>query len=312
MSQLNPPTVSVVMSVYNGERELWRTMDSVLSQRDCEFEFIVIDDGSTDSSGSLLDEYARRDQRVRVVHQENTGLTRALMRGCAMARGEFIARQDCGDLSLPGRLAHQLAFLQANQSVVLTCCATRIVAPYGEILWELDRDGARLESGLQSNTIDTLISVTHHGATMFRKHDYNVAGGYRLPFVVAQDLDLWLRLVDLGRCFGTTFMGYEAGLAPNGISSQRRTEQVALAELALDLRAIRRTGQSEEPLLSRQRTRAPTSNATCSKRKRSAEFYYFVGSCLSKRDRVAARKYLSMAVAADPFSLKARFRKLFV
>src|SRR5262249_52832345 len=101
------PEVSVVMSVYNGASHLAATLDSVLSQEGVELEFIVVNDGSTDKAGEILDDYARRDGRVRVIHQQHTGLTYALIRGCAAATGEFIARQDAGDVSLAGRLALQ-------------------------------------------------------------------------------------------------------------------------------------------------------------------------------------------------------------
>ncbi len=87
------PEVSVVMSVYNGAGSLPATLQSVLSQEGCHFEFIVVNDGSSDASGRILDEWSARDARLRVIHQANTGLTRALIRGCSEARGEFIARQ---------------------------------------------------------------------------------------------------------------------------------------------------------------------------------------------------------------------------
>src|SRR5262245_6785124 len=96
--------VSVVMSVYNGASNLPATINSILSQEGVALEFIVVNDGSTDKTGEILDDYARRDNRVRVIHQKNTGLTRGLIRGCDAARGEFIARQDAGDISLPERL----------------------------------------------------------------------------------------------------------------------------------------------------------------------------------------------------------------
>ena len=99
------PKVSVVMSVYNGAEHLAETLDSVLQQEDCDFEFIVVNDGSTDSTASILDEYARRDPRLRIIHQSNTGLTQALINGCHQARGEYIARQDAGDVSLSSRLS---------------------------------------------------------------------------------------------------------------------------------------------------------------------------------------------------------------
>src|SRR5262245_12696845 len=99
--------VSVVMSVYNGASSLSVTMNSVLSQAGVDLEFVIVNDGSTDGTGEILDDYALSDSRVRVIHQKNTGLTGALILGCAAATGEFIARQDVGDTSLPGRLAFQ-------------------------------------------------------------------------------------------------------------------------------------------------------------------------------------------------------------
>ena len=96
---MSTPEVSVLMSVYNGARYLRAAIESVLSQQGVDFELLAVNDGSTDKSGSILDEYAARDPSVRVIHQENLGLTRALIRGCNEARGRFIARQDADDVS---------------------------------------------------------------------------------------------------------------------------------------------------------------------------------------------------------------------
>src|SRR5690349_20597011 len=98
------PAVSVVMGVYNAASDVEPSVRSVLEQRDVDLEFIIVDDGSTDSTAATLERLASADRRVRVLHQANQGLTRALIRGCAAARGTYIARQDNGDLSLPGRL----------------------------------------------------------------------------------------------------------------------------------------------------------------------------------------------------------------
>src|SRR4029079_15350055 len=101
------PDVSVVMSVYNGAETLHETMESILSQERVAIEFIIINDGSTDGSDDILSQYARKDPRVRVIHQKNKGLTCALIRGCEEAKGEYIARQDVGDVSMPDRLRRQ-------------------------------------------------------------------------------------------------------------------------------------------------------------------------------------------------------------
>src|SRR6476646_3858644 len=103
------PDISIVMSIYNGADRLHETMESVLSQEGVSLEFIIIDDGSTDGSGVILGNYARHDARVRMLYQENHGLTRALIRGCEVAKGKYIARQDAGDISLANRLRLQKA-----------------------------------------------------------------------------------------------------------------------------------------------------------------------------------------------------------
>jgi len=99
--QAELPTVSVVMGVYNGEALLPETIDSVLAQDMRDFEFIIVDDGSTDGSAAVLQHYATADSRIRVFHKSNAGLTLALIDGCNAARGEFIARIDVGDTMTP-------------------------------------------------------------------------------------------------------------------------------------------------------------------------------------------------------------------
>jgi len=116
--------ISVVMSVFNNADTLPSALESILSQEGVDFEFIVIDDGSTDGSGEILDEVATRDSRLKVVHKQNEGLTRALIEGCAVASAPWIARQDADDRSLPGRLRAQLdRALQPDAPVLVTCGA---------------------------------------------------------------------------------------------------------------------------------------------------------------------------------------------
>src|SRR5205085_6871586 len=110
------------MSVYNGADELARTLDSIFAQTERDFELIVVDDGSTDATPSILSR--QTDPRMRVLTQTNQGLTRALIRGCDAAVAPIIARHDCGDVSHPDRFAKQLrAFDDAD--VVLTACWAR-------------------------------------------------------------------------------------------------------------------------------------------------------------------------------------------
>ena len=216
------PDVSVVMSVYNGASNLAVTMNSILSQEGVELEFIVVNDGSTDKTGEILDDYARRDDRVRVIHQGNTGLTRALIRGCAAATGEFIARQDAGDVSLAGRLALQLDVFRNNSNVVMTSCGTRFVGPGNEVLYEVRQVGDELHRGLQHVDIGRIYGPSSHTSVMFRRETYEKVGGYRAQFDVAQDLDLWMRLAEAGMCWATPEVLCEFHLSKNSISAVRR------------------------------------------------------------------------------------------
>src|SRR5277367_2507096 len=106
------PTVSVVLSVRNGGRDLPQALGSILNQSFADFELIAIDNGSTDETGAYLDSIA--DPRVRVFHQADAGLAAALNRGISLARGRYIARQDHDDLADPTRVAKQVEFLDTH------------------------------------------------------------------------------------------------------------------------------------------------------------------------------------------------------
>ncbi len=127
------PTISVVMSVYNGETYLREALDSILRQTFEDFEFLCIDDGSSDATPQILAEYAEADARVRVLSQENRGLIASLNRGCREARGRLIARMDDDDVSHPERFEHQLAFLEAHPDVGVLGTVAAYIDADGEL-----------------------------------------------------------------------------------------------------------------------------------------------------------------------------------
>ncbi len=297
------PEVSVVMSVYNGAATLQETLLSVLNQEGCEFEFIVVNDGSSDDSARILDECAERHPRLRVVHQNNTGLTRALILGCERARGEFIARQDAGDISLPGRLTEQQTFLRAQPQAVMVASAVQVCGPLQEPLYTLALPMLELDAGLRTTKIGLVRGPPHHGATMFRRAAYLRAGGYRAAFAVAQDLDLWLRLAEQGQCLGMEQIFYLARMEAGSISSRRRAEQFRMARLALECTAVRREGGDDQSLI-REVESSPTSKLPLTAVER-ARFHYFVGSCVRRRDPQLAKTYFRKALRDNPLHLKA-------
>jgi len=298
----------MVMSVYNGAATLALTIEGVLSQEGVALELVVVNDGSTDASGAILDDYARRDARMRVIHQENTGLTRALIRGCAEARGRYIARQDAGgDLSLPGRLERQYAFLEANLEVAMTSCGARFVGPEGEFLFAACQRGDELQQALEQSNTKKIRGPSHHGSTMFRLTIYETLGGYRPEFRVAQDLDLWMRMVEQGRCLATPDILYQAVWAAGSISHLRRQQQVLATEAIFQCRDCRRRGESEKPVLDRLAAglAGPPGGWKTPRGLVDARFHYFLGSILSRQDPGAARRYLRQAVQLWPWHVKA-------
>jgi glycosyltransferase involved in cell wall biosynthesis len=297
------PEVSVVMSVYNGAGGLAATLDSVLGQQDCDLEFIVVNDGSTDSSGQILDQYAACDRRLRVLHQENAGLTRSLIRGCDLARGEFIARQDADDLSLPARLKEQCEFLRGAAGAVAVASTVRFVAPAGEWLFDVTPP-PQVTVDLQTRHL----RLPPLFAACFRREAFLRVGGFRPTFVVAQDVDLWLRLLEAGVCNGLNRLHYQSTLTLGGISSRRRGEQLRLAALALHCARQRRLGQDDAALLAAYSPKAVPRRAE--RGREQAAFHYFIGSCLRPHDPVAAKRYFELALRDNPFHMKALVRRL--
>jgi glycosyltransferase involved in cell wall biosynthesis len=304
---MTPVDISVVMSVFNGARSLAETLDSVLGQQGCSFEFIVVDDGSTDSTPDILQARAAQDPRLRIVRQANTGLTIALSRGCAQAQGEFIARQDCGDVSLPGRLARQCAYLRRHPEAVMVACAVRMVGPGDEPLFVTAHEGDALHEGLSVQEGRPVRGPPHHGGTMFSRSAYLRAGGYRPFFRVAQDIDLWLRLRELGQCRGEADVGYEARMEAGSISASRRDEQLRYAELARQCALRRREGRSDIDILEAPEARLPRP-ARRNPKLEHARFLYFIGCCLRRSDPAAARRYFWEAFRTCPWLVKSLAR----
>ena len=120
--------VSIVMSVCNGERHLRRSVESILNQTLTDFEFIIVNDGSTDASPAILQSYD--NSRIVLLHnQKNRGLTYSLNRGLAAAKGEHIARMDADDIAMPRRLEKQVSFLGRHPGVgIVGCCCVNMDA----------------------------------------------------------------------------------------------------------------------------------------------------------------------------------------
>jgi hypothetical protein len=212
------PLVSFVMSVRDGERYLAAAIDSVLEQTLTDFELVVIDDGSTDSSPQILDEYASSDERVLVHRQENSGLTRSLNRGFARARAALIARLDADDVARPDRLERQVGYLARNPEVGLVGGAVVFIdgdgRPFAEA--QYPTSDAEIRAAFSFTT-----PFVHSAATM-RREVWDAAGGYRTAFPYAEDLDLWVRIGAVSQL---------ANLDETVVSYRIHPQQITLAQL---------------------------------------------------------------------------------
>ena len=306
---MSEPEISVIMGVYNGAKYLRRSVESILGQEGVTFEFVIVDDGSVDDTAEILHEYSSCDSRVRVVSQENRGLTASLIRGCAEARGIFIARQDSDDISLPGRLLELGRLLNSNQRILMASSWTHYVGPQDELIYEVKRPRDPEEAThLLTNA---RMGPPAHGSVMFRKNAYEQAGGYRREFYYGQDSDLWLRLGEKGLiAYAQSFL-YVYRLTPENISWAHRDLQSEFGRMGQLCRKAREQGRDEAGILARAaelRDRIAGRGPGASRaghRRRLANGNYHIGCGLAKRGDVRASIYFRNAVREWPLHWRA-------
>jgi glycosyltransferase involved in cell wall biosynthesis len=243
------PTISVLMSVYNGERYLAAAMDSILSQTFRDFELIVIDDGSKDSSPAILQDYAKRDARVKLTLRDNKGLTATLNEAFAQSRGRYLARMDCDDVALPDRFARQVQLLEADPDVVCTGGYFQLIDGAGRLL-------TTLQPPTDNDAIQAKLLAGHnaicHPCAMIRRQAMETVGGYDERFKTSQDLDLWLRLGEVGKLANVPAPVLKFRLHESSVSETKRQQQRQMGRMACEEAWKRRgltgmTYEADEP-----------------------------------------------------------------
>ena len=230
------------MAVYNAEGFLDAAVRSILGQLFGDFEFIIIDDGSTDRSNEMLQDFARKDNRIRLISRPNKGLTPSLNEGLKLARGEFIARMDADDVAMPDRLKIQVEFMRAHPQVSLLGGAYELIDGAGRMLTTLrpPTDNATLQEHALSGRTPIC-----HPLAMMRRDALEKVGGYDEQFAVAQDLDLWLKLGEVGEfaCVPDVLLRYRQH--EDSVSEKKQALQVQNMRLACK-RAYARRGIQRE------------------------------------------------------------------
>jgi glycosyltransferase involved in cell wall biosynthesis len=239
---VSTPLVSVVMSVFNGERFLREAMDSILDQSFRDFEFIVIDDGSTDGSGAVLRSYQGSDDRLRVYPQENRGLTDSLNLGCSLARGRYILRMDADDVAIRDRLLWQLDFMERNPDVAVLGGAVELIDPLG----------SPLGFGYSPVNDDEIRSKFPecpfwHPTILMRTEAFLSTRGYRKVVVDSEDHDLWLRMGDKFKLANLARVVLRYRVHPDQVSV-RKCKQQTLSALAAQVAFLARGKGEPDPL----------------------------------------------------------------
>jgi glycosyltransferase involved in cell wall biosynthesis len=251
------PSVSVLLPVFNAEAYIETALASILGQSVDDFECIVINDGSTDGSAAILDRMASADKRVRLIHRSNQGYSHCLDQALALARAPLLARMDADDESLPDRFASQIAFLEAYPEVVAVSGQWIQIDPLGRILSEEKNLPIKHDAIVEQ--LFKGFGVMPHPGVMMRADAVRKVGGYRVEFEPAEDLDLWLRLAELGQLANLEEHVIRYRLHPEATSSARREEQREAARQAV-IEAFTRRGETAPenfvPALSRADDRA--------------------------------------------------------
>jgi glycosyltransferase involved in cell wall biosynthesis len=237
------PKVSVVMSVFNGERYLREAVSSILDQSFSDFEFIIINDGSTDTSGTMLDSYRSTDDRVVVYHQQNRGLTSSLNRGCTGANGKYIARMDADDIAVQDRLQRQVDFMENHPEVGVLGGAIEWINAAGKSLLRCRHPAS--DQAIKSALVRGDCPLSHPTVIM-RKEAFSSVAGYRTAMVDAEDYDLWLRISDRYQLANLDAVVLKYRVHPNQVSV-RKCRQQALSNLAARIAASSRRKGNADP-----------------------------------------------------------------
>ncbi len=235
--------VSVIMAVYNGEQFLSEAIESVLGQTFSDFEFIIINDGSSDRTAEILAHYEQQDSRIVLASHANCGLPASLNRAISISASSLLARMDGDDRALPFWLQKQIEFLAQNSDCSMISSYAYFINSAGKRVGKAGNP-VNVERGWAAMNPTHFLEIIHPTVLM-RKRDVLTLGGYRKGFL--EDRDLWGRMVTAGmmiRCNPEPLIEYR--LHGGSISARKLTQSEEYLRLGIDLNVVRRMrGEAE-------------------------------------------------------------------
>lgn len=211
------------MSVFNGGDYLALAVRSILDQTFGDFEFIVVDDGSTDQTRAVLE--GLTDPRLRVTHRPNMGRPSALNHAIASTRAEYVARMDADDIAFPARLERQVRFLDTHPEVALVGCRVWIIDERDRFIaeWRVPTTDREIREKMMRR------NPFCHPAVMFRRSVYAATGGYDTRYQAADDYDLWFKMAREGQLANLPDVLFGWRLHPDSVTRQKQRTSVAEA-----------------------------------------------------------------------------------
>ncbi len=224
------PKVSVVMCVYNDEDYIREAVDSILNQTFRDFEFIIVNDGSTDRTPEILRSYD--DSRIILLDNEkNIGISGSMNRGLKIARGEYIAHLGGDDISLPERLEKQVRFLDENPDIGFISSSAILIDKNGKEIKQSIL--ATEDKELRSRIVERKDTTFWHTSNMIRQEVIRKVGGYREWFRYATDYDLWLRMLEHCNASNIAKPLCKVRIVSNSVSTGKKQEQRGYVNFAV-------------------------------------------------------------------------------
>ena len=190
------PFFTIVIPVYNGEHFIRECLSSVSQQTFLDWECIVVNDGSTDSTAEIVKDITEKDGRIKLCQQPNAGVASALNLGISLAKAPWIVRLDADDLMLPNRLKCHYTIIE-NHDVDLLACSAVVVNAEGEEIGVNSCHVMTTEDALDLLSQGRVVGLLHP-AVAYKKSIFETAGRYRPQMCPAEDIDLWCRMVEAG------------------------------------------------------------------------------------------------------------------
>lgn len=238
MSKSITPTISVIMPVYNSAKYLSLAIESILNQTCTDFEFIIIDDGSRDSSRDIIRRYSTQDKRIKAKrNSSNLGICRTLNHGLSLAAGKYVARMDSDDWSYPDRLSKQLAFMKGHPHTVI--CGGNIEVCDRNLKVMNRRLYPRFDNKIREKMLR--MNPFAHPAIMYRRDSVIKVGGYNPLFAGVEDYDLYFRLGHEGKFANLSQKVLKLRTHPDSISGRTINRQARL-NLYIRIKAISEYG----------------------------------------------------------------------